>query len=253
MSDDRQLIQQRPAEELRRLKAHVAAVREHPEVVAASEALDNAKPVFTLEAFRDGVKIDGIPCRMTIGTRAMLRFSEARCIGFGDDESPLSDMDIAHGVFLMADDMRDKAVSVVDDPEKLEIAVRKFMRGINIDRAALQMYEFLMRVGDAIGEKKPMGPDGKPVDTPSVWSAPDDPWSDEVDAWMFQYHVSRQQILWEIPLAFVVKVDEAMKARLTGKRRYPSHDALSIAMLDTFNRISQKLQEEEEEKEAANE
>ena len=132
---DRDLLEKRTPEEIREIKRRVAAIRQDPEVRARLDDYAEKPSKFTLEAIQNGVMIDGLPCRLTTGTLALLRVAESRCIGYGDSTAPLSDYDVALAVFLLADTTRNMAVSVVDDGYELQRAVKKFQRGLKIQTA----------------------------------------------------------------------------------------------------------------------
>jgi hypothetical protein len=240
---DRELVERRSDDELRRLKKHVSQIREDPKVAALAAAHDSAASRFTLEAFQNGVVVAGHACRLTIGTLALLRATSSRCLGFGKDESALTDHDIEQAVFLMAEDARNVAVSVADDAAELRKSVRKFGRALNTPLAAVELLEMLRRNGVALRPGNTAS--AAPGEDESVFHAPDDAWSDDVDLLAHEYGWRDDYILWEIPLVRVARLRESIVARRTGKSRTSSRDASGIAFLQAVEEASEKLLEEQ--------
>lgn len=240
MPSDADLVERRSPKELRYLKDHVSKIRSDPRVVAATEVYENTAPIFTLEAFRTGILIDGIPCRMTIGTLALLRGTACRCLGYGERTDPLSDYDVAHGVFLLSDDDRNQAVSVSDDPDEFKKAVKKFGKRINLKLASVQLYEFLSRISMALG----YDPDDKTeAPAPNIFQLADDAWADDVDLLASEHNETYYDLLWEIPLILVVRLKESIHARRTNRRRTSRREKSSIELLQKIEEVGKELKE----------
>lgn len=226
MTNDSDLLERRSADELRFLKDHVEKIRSDPKVAALASAHEDAAPRFTLEALQSGVLISGYPCRLTTGSLALLRSCRSRCLGFGKDESDLTDYDIALAVFLMAEETRNEAVSVADNAKELRDAVKRFSRTLHIELAAVELLEYLRRVGRALWE-----PGGSDAAESEVFGAPDDGWSDDVDLLAHEYGWSDEYILWELPVVRIAKLKTSIVARREGKPRQPSRAETGIALL----------------------
>ena len=237
MPVEKDLTKRLPPDELRYLKKHVAALREDPEIAALFAEHDNATPVFTLEAFRNIVLIDTYACRMTLGTLAMLRAASSRCLGYGDSKAPITDYDVALAVFLMADECRNAAVTVLDDADALVTRVRKLQRRIDCDIAAAHILIFFERLDVAKRGNAPKieGP------TPVLFHAPDDAWADDLDLICHEYHWSDEYVLWELPLSRLVKLKQSMTARRNGKSRTASRDESGIRLLDALAKKGNEL------------
>lgn len=230
----RHLLARRDPEALRKLKDDVAAVREDPEVAAAFHEHDYGAPGLTVPALRAGVHIDSFPCRLTVGTYALLRSSEARILGLGDDKSPLRPYDVALGVFLLCDDRRNEALSVVGDLELLERSVTRFSHSLNMNKASDQLLEFLRRASDAMfpEEEREQGP----VDDLEPFHAPEDSWADDVDLFGHEYSWSAEYVLWELPLVRAAILKDSIAARKKGHARQPRRASTAIKLLQLIER-----------------
>jgi len=233
MPSDNDLREKRSPEELRYLRDHVAALRGDPEVQAAFDAYDREEPTFTLEAFQNGVLIDGAPCRLTVGTLALLRATRSRCLGYGEDAGPIRIEDITLAMFLLCDDTRNVAVSVADDPDELAAALAKYGRTINVKRCAVELFEFLRRSGAALRTDD--------TQEENVFRAADDSWADDVDLLAHEYGWSDEYILWEIPLVRISRLKESIVARRKGEPRRSRRDKGGIALLDAIEKKGQEL------------
>jgi len=247
MASDKYLVERRSADELRFLKDHVAKLRSDPKIAALADAHDQAEPRFTLEAFQSGVLISGYACRLTIGTLALLRATASRCLGYGEDTSPLTDRDIVQAVFLMADEKRNEAVSVADDGAELAVSVRRFGRSLNVALAAYELLEFLRRTGAALRENVVVVADGDEEEEEilNVFHAPDDSWSDDLDLLAHEYHWRDDRILWEIPLVLVARQRESIAARRSGQPRTASRADTGIRLLEALKEKGDELMREE--------
>lgn len=253
----RDIPELRPASEVKYLHEHVAEIRDDPEVADAFALHNASRPDFTVESFQDAVLIDKFPCRLTIGTLALLRCAQARVLGYGDTGPGeyATPYDIALGVFLMSDDHRSHACSVVDDVDELKEAVQKFSKRLRFNAASPQLCEFLRRHGEAINPPDLdvqdaddvaiiTGDDRVPADDiEDHWKAPDNQWVDDVDLFAYEYKWRFHFILWVLPLACVTKLREAITARRTGKPRRPSQNVTGIALLQTIERRSDEIRE----------
>lgn len=236
---DRDLLQDRSRDEKRFLREHFAAINADPAVIAAKEAHELTEARFTTEAFRSGVNISGYDCRMTIGTLALMRFAKCRMLGYGDDTGPITDHDTATAVFLMADEMRPEALQRVDDKDELTEAVDKFRKKLDCDRAYIEVCEWFRRISNAASaDKKPTiitdGEDCTQEPTPDrfTWMAPDDSWADDVALFCKECPAMRDDyVLWELPLVRSIILKDAIRARISGKRRTAKRDESAIAIL----------------------
>ena len=240
---DQDLIKRRSADEYRYLREHVAALRSDPEIIEATKEVENATPEFTADAFQSGVFIDGFPCRLTIGTLSLLRAAESRMIGYGDKTSPASDYDIALAVFLLSDETRNLAVSVIADEDELDSAVNHFAARLNIKAAAGDLFEFLRRASHAY-ESVGLGVDPETGESAaSVWNAPDDAWSDDVDLIAHEYGWMDNYILWELPLIRFSRLRDSIAARRSGKPRSGIRADSSLKLLQMIEEKGNALKE----------
>jgi len=231
--DEAALRGKRTPQELRFLKKHIEDLKAVPSVQAALEIHDSEAPQFTLEALQQGVLIDGEPCRLTIGTVALLRATRCRCLGFDLDDGGLNSFDIAHGVFLIADSARNIAVSVADDPDELAAAVKKFAKRLDPNVAALQLTEFLKRSSDALRTNAVPADFEATAESEqdTLFHAADDAWVDDLDLIAHEYHWADTYILWQLPIIRVAKLKESIMARRTGQPRKSTRDKTGIAYL----------------------
>ncbi len=255
----RDIPELRPVAEVKYLHEHVAEIRDDPEVAAAFALHNASRPDFTVESFHEAVLIDKFPCRLTIGTLALLRCAQARVLGYGDTGAGdyATHYDIALGVFLMSDDHRSQACSVVDDPDELKEVVQKFSKRLRFNMASPEICEFLRRHGEAINPPDIVVEDADDVaiitaddqvpagDTEDHWKAPDNQWVDDVDLFAYEYKWPLHFILWVLPLACVAKLREAITARRTGKPRRPSQNVTGIRLLQTIERRSEEIRQAE--------
>jgi len=229
--DESKLVERRSPEELKFLKKHIAELRNDPEVKAAVEKHETAAPIFTVEAFYKGVVIQGYACRLTRGTLSLLRAVESRMIGYRPGEGRLTDYDIALALFLLCDDRRNEAVSLISYPDDLQKRVRKFSRSLNINVAAVELYSFLDAQSDALAGRG----------TGSGLAPPDDGWSDDVDLFAHEYGWSFDFVLWELPIVTGDRLKDSIEARRKGERRVGRRAESGIALLKTLETRGQEL------------
>ena len=248
---DRDLLQKRSAEEKKYLRDHMAAIRSDPDVIAAGRAYNTEPARFTPEALQSGVIIDGFACRLTPGTLALLRSAQARCLGYEPEKGGLRKYDVWLGVFLMADECRNEAISVIGDDDELRAAVRKFGRKVNAKTAGGQLFEFFTRQGRALGYVMPPqsgeGDKGKAEPAGDAWRAPDDAWVDDLDLVAKEYGWNDNYILWEVPVVRISRLKDAIRARRAGKPRTNCGDQRSIQYLQAIERAGERLKKKEAE------
>ena len=244
---DRDLLTNCSPAETRYLKEHVKNIRSNPKVSALAAQHDNYVPSFTVGAFQSGVVVDGYPCRLTTGTLALLRATGSRLLGFGKDRGPLSAYDIALGVFLLADDARNIAVSCVDDADELAREVKRFAKRLNPRIAAVQIIEYITRTGEALKTYKANTeePENQSAPSESLWDAPDDDWADDVDLLAHEYGWRDDYIIWEVPIIRIVKLKESISARRSGNPRRPRKDKETIELLEAVIEAGDKIKEVE--------
>lgn len=234
---ERDLLAPRDPDAVRKLREDVAKVRADPEVAAAFHEHDYGVPRLTVEALRAGVVIDGYPCRLTVGTFALLRSTGARILGLGQDEGPLTGRDIAHAVFLLTDDCRNEAISVADDDDLLQEAIDRFAGRLDVRKATPQVLALIRRAHEAIhGEPIDTEDEAEPIEDVEPCHLPEDSWADDVDLVCHEYGWTDDYALWTLPLARLAILRESINARRSGKPRTARRAASGIRLLQLIER-----------------
>jgi len=244
MIPDELAVQNKSKKERQYLQKHIAVLNADSAVKSAREKAKNTDSFLTLEAFWNGVKIDGYACRVTVGTMALLRVSKSRCLGYGDSEEPLSAFDIAEAVFLISDDKRNIAVSVANKKDLLEKAVKSFAKELDAQTASEQLIEYLARISDALKAPDEFNADGSVVQCDvqhDTFDDIDDSWSYDVDILAHEYGWSDEYILWELPLIRAVKLKEAIATRRSSNKKTRKRDTSAIDVLKALEKRSKEL------------
>lgn len=232
------------------LREHIAVLNADSVVQSAREQAGSKSSFFTIEAFWNGVEIDGFACRITVGTMALLRVAKSRCLGYGDSLADLSPFDIALAVFLISDENRNEAVSLANKKDELSKAVKRFQKRINVPKASDQLIEYLSRISDAFKSPDEFDEEGNVIEVDvkqETFEDIDDSWSTDVDTLAHEYGWSDKYILWELPIIRVVRLKEAIVARLSPKKRVRKYNTGAIDILKALEKRSKEIKTQDNE------
>ena len=179
---------------------------------AVSEALRKAaeaEDTPDVEALRDGVRLCGVPCRLTLGAVVLLQAADCALIG---GSGPADERAALAVLYATGDDTRAEAAATVDDPAAWAAGIDRMARAMSragLARVAEAVGEWWQRIGAVIGSLE--GGDGPARRRRPRW------WCDVVDTLAHEYGWSDVYVLWTLPYVRALAYCESIAARHTGK------------------------------------
>jgi hypothetical protein len=208
----------------------VVEFQSREEVRVALESVKRVAP--SLSPMRDGVVIEGLVCRLTIGTLALLQSAQNE-IFFSEEEridEPLSDYAIFECLWMCDEANLDMAVNIAAEKEVLKKEVNKLMGGYG-RRGRAKIHAIVSQwIRSQIDTVEQMGTgEGDDVTLSADW------WVDSVDIIASNYGWSEEFILWRMPLVRAMKYQEAIALRLNSEQRSSDINDNALEALKLFD------------------